>query len=173
MTIPLMPKATALWLVENTTLTFIQIADFCQLHVLEVQAIADGETAQGLKAFDPIQNGQITEQNLQACMANPKAALKLVEPSIEEKKRGSGRKYMPLSKRKERPDAIAWLLKHHPELSEQQIITLLSTTKSTIEALRNKTHWNMASIKPRSPVVMELCTQSDLDAAIHEAQHTD
>jgi hypothetical protein len=170
MTAPLMPKATALWLIENTALTFEQIADFCGLHTLEIQAVADGEIGQSLKAFDPIQNGQITEANLQECMKNPNAKLILLAPSAEEKKRSSGRRYMPLSKRKERPDAIAWLLKNHPELSDQQIISLLSTTKSTIESIRNKTHWNAQSIKPRNPVTLELCSQEELNAAIREAE---
>jgi hypothetical protein len=170
MTPPLMPKATALWLIENTTLTFEQIADFCGLHTLEVQAIADGESGQGLKAFDPVLNGQISEENLKECMRNPQARLQLLTPSTHDKKHTRGHRYVPLSKRKERPDAIAWLLKHHPELSDQQIISLLSTTKATIDAVRHKTHWNAQNIKPRNPVTMELCTQEDLDAAIREAK---
>ena len=167
---PLMPKATALWLVDNTSLTFEQIADFCGLHVLEVQAIADGETGQGLKAFDPILNNQISKQNLEECEKDPLAKLVLLPVSVAEKKRSAGRKYIPLSKRKERPDAIAWLLKNHPELSDNRIITLLSTTKATIDSVRNKTHWNAKNLKPRNPVTMELCTQEDLDTAVEEAK---
>ncbi len=168
MTAPLMPKATALWLIENTSLTFEQIADFCGIHALEIQAIADGEIGQGLKPFDPILNNQVNETNLNECMKDPAAKLILLAPSTEGKKKASNRKYMPLSKRKERPDAIAWLLKNYTSMSDQQIITLLSTTKATIDSIRNKTHWNSQNIKPRSPVAMELCTQSDLDTAIRE-----
>lgn len=170
MTAPLMPKSTALWLIENSALTFAQIAEYCDLHVLEIQAIADEEIALGLKPFDPLLNKQLSEQNLKDCEQNPDAKLILLAPRAEEKKK-IGRRYMPLAKRKERPDAIAWLIKNHPEFSDQQIITLLSTTKSTIDSVRHKTHWNAPNIKPRSPVTMELCTQQDLDNAVVEAKN--
>ena len=158
MSAPLMPKATALWLIEKTALTFQQIADFCEFHVSEVQAIADEEIGVGLKPFDPIANGQLSQENLDACVKNSGMNLILLTPHTTQTKT-IGRKYIPLSKRKE-----------HPQLSDQQIITLLSTTKPTIESVRHKSHWNSSNIKPRSPIVMELCTQEDLNTALSTAK---
>ena len=167
---PFMPKATALWLIENTSLTFKQIADFCQLHAIEIQAIADGEVDPCLKPFDPVANNQLSTSNIEDCMKDPSACLILIEPISDTKKKSSGHKYMPLSKRKERPDAIAWLIKNHPELSDQHIITLLNTTKTTIDLIRHKTHWNAQNIKPRNPILMGLCSQDNLDEAINKTK---
>lgn len=165
---PLMPKATALWLVDNTALSFQQIADFTGLHLLEVQALADGETVQGLMAFDPVANGQLTKESIKTSEENG-VPLVLVDMTDEERKLMKGGKYLPLSRRKDRPDGIAWLLKFHPELSDTQIIRLIGTTKATIEAIRKKTHWNSSTIKPQNPVVLELCSKHDLDQAIKRA----
>ncbi|MFN7709411.1 MAG: cell cycle transcriptional regulator TrcR [Holosporales bacterium] len=171
MTAPLMPKATALWLVENTTLTFEQIAEFTQLHALEIQAIADGEIGSNLSPFDPILNEQLTSEEIKRCEADPKARLQLlISEKVLAKKRGGG-KYTPVSKRPDRPDAIAWILKFHPHMSDGQICKLLGTTRPTIEAVRSKTHWNAVNIKPRNPVGMGLCTEAELQQAIeaHES----
>lgn len=173
MTQPLMPKATAVWLIENTALSFEQIAAFCELHVLEVQAIADGESAIGMIGMDPIMSGQLTAENIQHCEANPSATLQLIKPvdadSILGKKKS---KYTPLAKRQERPDAIAWILKYHPEISETRICRLLGTTRNMIASIRGKTHWNSANIQPKNPVLLGLCTQIELDRAIDEARRT-
>jgi len=168
---PLMPKATAVWLVENTTLTFEQIGKFCGLHALEVQAIADGEVAQGIVGQDPVANAQLTRAELERCLANPKAELKLNKPVVElPKVRGKGGKYTPVSRRGDRPDAIAWLVRNHPELSDAQIVRMVGTTKHTIAQVRDRTHWNSNNIKPRDPVQLGLCSQGDLDSAVGIAQ---
>lgn len=167
---PLMPKATAVWLVDNTTLTFEQIADFCGMHVLEVQAIADGEVASGLVGLDPIANGQLTREEIERCQADPNARLQMRKPLDVPKPKGRKARYTPVSKRGDKPDAIAWLLRHHPELSDGQISKLIGTTKNTINAVRERTHWNSANIKPRDPVLLGLCTQKDLNAAIARAE---
>ncbi len=167
---PLMPKATAVWLVDNTTLTFEQIADFCGMHVLEVQAIADGEVASGLVGLDPIANGQLTREEIERCQADPSARLQMRKPLDVPKPKGRKARYTPVSKRGDKPDAIAWLLRHHPELSDGQISKLIGTTKNTINAVRDRTHWNSANIKPRDPVLLGLCAQKDLNAAIARAQ---
>jgi hypothetical protein len=167
---PLMPKATAVWLIENTSLTFEQIAEFCGMHPLEVQAIADGEVAQGIVGYDPIQNGQLTREEIARCEADPTARLQLLEsPLPQPKSRSKGARYTPVSKRHDRPDGIAWILRHHPEVPDSAIAKLLGTTKETIEKIRNKTHWNSANIKPRDPVLLGLCSQSDLNAVIAAA----
>ena len=165
-----MPKAQAVWLLDNTTLTFEQIADYCHLHVLEVQAIADGDIASGMAPFDPIAHGDLTLEEIARCTADPAAQLQKMERKEEVvgKYRGGGR-YVPVSKRADKPDAIAWLIKHHPELSDAQICRLLGTTSPTINAIRNKTHWNSTHIKAKSPVALGLCTQEELDNAIKEA----
>ncbi len=166
MTAPLMPKATALWLVENTTLTFEQIAAFTELHALEIQAIADGEIGANLSPFDPILNEQLTMEEIKRCEGDPNARLQLlISEKVLVKKRGGG-KYTPVSKRPDRPDAIAWVLKYHPNMSDGQICKLLGTTRPTIESVRTKSHWNSANIKPRSPVGMGLCTEAELQDAI-------
>jgi hypothetical protein len=167
---PLMPKATAVWLVENTALTFEQIADFCGLHALEVQAIADGEVASQMQGLDPVANGQTTAEELARCQADPEARLKLsahaVPPQIVKHR---GPRYTPIAKRQDKPDAIAYLLKTHPELSDAQISKLIGTTKPTIAAVRERTHWNSANIKPRHPIALGLCTLDELDQAVARA----
>jgi hypothetical protein len=169
MVVPLMPKATALWLVENTTLTFEQIAAFCELHLLEVQAIADGEIGVGLVPFDPLINNQLTAEEIKRCETDSSKHLTLKEhDSVLDKNFRKGR-YTPVSLRKDRPDGIAWVLKHYPQMSDASLCRLLGTTKATIEAIRNKTHKKALNIKPRHPVTLGLCTQRDLDQAVEEA----
>ena len=167
---PLMPRATAVWLVENTALTFEQIADFVGMHPLEVQAIADGEVAQGIVGYDPVQNGQLTREEIARCEADPSARLQILESALPApKSRSKGARYTPVAKRNDRPDGIAWILRNHPEVPDSAIAKLLGTTKETIEKIRNKTHWNSANIKPRDPVILGLCSQSDLNAVIAAA----
>ena len=164
---PLMPKATAVWLVENTALTFEQIAEFCDLHLLEVQAIADDEVAVGMQGLDPVTNSQLVQEEIDRCAADPTARLKLAISDIPmPSPRPTGARYTPVSKRQDKPDAIDWLLQHHPELSDQQISRLLGTTKTTITAVRQRTHWNASNIKPRNPVELGLCSQEELDRAL-------
>ena len=167
---PLMPKATAVWLVENTALTFELIAEFCGAHPLEVKGIADGDVSMGIVGRDPIINGQLTREEIDRCTADPTARLKLAKSDIPApKKRSKGPRYTPIAKRQEKPDAIAWLLRNHPELKDSQVIKLIGTTKTTIAAIRERTHWNSSNIRPRDPVLLGLCQQSDLDAAIAKA----
>jgi len=169
--LPLMPKATAVWLVDNTTLNFDQIAAFCGMHILEVQGIADGDVAQGIKGIDPILMSQITREELARCEADPRARLRLmpkVKTLAPEAKR-KGPRYTPLSKRQDRPAAIAWLVRYHPELTDGQISKLLGTTKSTIQSVRDKSHWNMSNIRPTDPVALGLCRQTELDEAVRVA----
>ncbi|HEV2299954.1 MAG TPA: cell cycle transcriptional regulator TrcR [Stellaceae bacterium] len=171
MPFPLMPKATAVWLVENTALTFEQIAEFCGLHPLEIQAIADGEVASQMQGLDPVANGQTTAEEIARCQADPNARLKLspqaIPPQLVKHK---GPRYTPVAKRQDKPDAIAYLLKSHPELSDAQISKLIGTTKPTIAAVRDRTHWNSPNIKPRHPVGLGLCTLEELDRAIARSQ---
>ncbi len=170
MALPLMPKATAVWLVENTSLTFDQIGEFCGLHPLEVQAIADGEVAVQMQGLDPVANGQLTMEELERCQKDPNARLKIAESAVPApvvKHRGP--RYTPIAKRQDKPDALAWLLKTHPELSDAQISKLIGTTKPTIQAVRDRTHWNSPNIKPRHPVALGLCTLAELDAAVARA----
>ncbi|WP_428539877.1 DUF1013 domain-containing protein [Profundibacter sp.] len=167
---PIMAKATAVWLVDNTTLTFKQVADFCDLHELEVQGIADGDVAAGVKGFDPITNNQLTREEIEAAEKDPKHKLKLkyyAAAEGEQKRRGP--RYTPLSKRQDRPASILWLVKFHPELADSQISKLVGTTKPTIQALRERTHWNISNIQPIDPVALGLCKQSELDAAVKKA----
>ncbi len=165
MTLPLMPKATAVWLIEKTALSFTQIAEFCGMHPLEVQAIADGEVAQGIIGYDPVANQQVSIEDIRRCEADPEARLKLIPPANTSKiKRGA--RYTPVAKRNDRPDAIAFLLRNYPQLTEAQVIKLLGTTKDTIQKVRERTHWNSANIKPRDPVILGLCSQADLNAAV-------
>lgn len=167
---PLMAKATAVWLVDNTTLSFKQIADFCDLHELEVQGIADGDVATGVKGFDPIANNQLTQEEIDAAEADPlhKLKLKFNAAAVGEEKR-RGPRYTPLSKRQDRPASILWLVKFHPELTDGQISKLVGTTKPTIQAIRERTHWNIANIQPIDPVALGLCKQTELDAAVQKA----
>ncbi|MBW6417962.1 DUF1013 domain-containing protein [Celeribacter sp. PS-C1] len=167
---PIMAKATAVWLVDNTTLSFKQIADFCGLHELEVQGIADGDVAGGVRGFDPIANNQLTADEIKAAEENPLHKLKLkfnAAAQGEEKRRGP--RYTPLSKRQDRPNSILWLVKFHPELSDGQIAKLVGTTKPTIQSIRERTHWNIANMQPIDPVALGLCKQTELDAAVQKA----
>ena len=167
---PLMPKATAVWLVENTSLTFDQIAEFCGLHPLEVQAIADGEVATQMLGLDPVANGQTTAEELARCQADPEARLKLLETAIPPQyQRHKGPRYTPIAKRQDKPDAILYLLRNHPELSDAQISKLVGTTKPTINAVRDRSHWNSPNLKARHPVGLELCTLEELDQAVTKA----
>ena len=166
MALPLMPKATAVWLIEKTALSFTQIAEFCGMHPLEVQAIADGEVAAGIVGYDPVANMQVTAEDITRCEADPEARLKLLPPTLPPPKRGRGARYTPVAKRNDRPDAIAFLLRNYPQLSETQLGKLLGTTKETIQKIRDRSHWNSANIKPRDPVILGLCSQTDLNAAI-------
>jgi hypothetical protein len=167
MALPLMPKATAVWLVENTALTFEQIADFCGMHELEIQAIADGEVAIGITGLDPLANGQLSQAELDRCQANPDARLVLQKSENPlPQARQKGARYTPVSKRHDRPDGIAWLLKNHPELTDAQVCKLLGTTKPTIQAIRDRSHWNAPNIKARNPVILGLCNEADLEKAI-------
>lgn len=166
----LMPKATAVWLVDNTALSFDQIATFCKLHPLEVKAIADGEAAQDIKGLDPIITGQLTREEIARGEADTNYRLKLSDPKVRvpESKRRTPR-YTPLSKRQDRPNAILWLVKNHPELKDAQISRLVGTTKSTIEQIRNRSHWNSANLVPMDPVTLGLCSQIDLDLEVQRA----
>ena len=166
----LMPKATAVWLVDNTALSFDQIAQFCTLHPLEVKAIADGESAQGIKGMDPIITGQLTREEIKRGESDPNYRLKLSEPKVRvpESKR-KGPRYTPLSKRQDRPNAIYWLVKNHPELKDAQISRLVGTTKATIEQIRERKHWNISNLTPMDPVALGLCSQIDLDLEVQRA----
>jgi len=166
----LMPKATAVWLVDNTALTFDQIAQFCNIHPLEVKTIADGETAQGIKGMDPLTAGQLTREEISRGERDPNYKLKLSEPKIilpEKKRRGP--RYTPLSRRQDRPNAILWLVRNHPEMTDAQISHLLGTTKHTIEQIRDRTHWNAANLTPMDPVTLGLCSQIELDIEVEKA----
>ncbi len=170
MALPLMQKATAVWLIDNTTLSFTQIAAFCGLHELEVNGIADGEAAQGIKGFDPIANRQLTADEIKRCEADPSARLQLWHnPASEGETLRKGPRYTPLSKRQDRPAAIAWLVKFHPELTDGQIVKLVGTTKPTIQSIRDRSHWNISNVTPVDPVALGMCRQSELDAAVAKA----
>lgn len=168
---PLMPKATAVWLIENTALTFEQVADFCNLHPLEVQAIADGEVATGIIGRDPIAHGELKQEELTRCEGDPAARLVMAKSTMPRAAaRTKGPRYTPVAKRQDKPNGIAWLTRHHPEVSDAQIAKLLGTTKSTIHAVRDRTHWNSANIKPQHPVDVGLCTYTELNAAVERAR---
>jgi hypothetical protein len=166
---PLMPKATAVWLVENTALSFEQIAQFCGLHVLEVKGIADGDVAQGIKGMDPVTSGQITREEIAAGEADPAHALHLAESKVqmpEVSTRSKGPRYTPVSRRHDRPNAVMWLIRNHPEMKDSQIMRLVGTTKPTIQQIRDRSHWNSANLVPQDPVTLGLCSQIDLDAEV-------
>ena len=164
----LMPKATAVWLVDNTSMSFEQIADFCGLHPLEVKGIADGEVARDIRGADPIANGQLTREELDKAQRDPKYRMKAQKSRHAEllKPIRKGPRYTPVSRRQDRPDAIAWFVRNHPEISDAQVAKILGTTKSTIDQVRNRTHWNAANIKPVDPVTLGLVTQLELDAVV-------
>ena len=168
---PFMPKATAVWLVENTTLTFKQIADFCDLHELEVKGIADGDVARGIKAYNPILAGQLSRDEIDSCSNDPNKKLKLIKKinQVEVKERKKP-KYPPLSKRQDRPDACLWLWKNAPELNDGQISKLVNSTKNTVSLIRKKSYWNFSNLKPRDPVILGLCTQEAFQKALEKAK---
>ena len=169
-TAPLMPKATAIWLVENTSLTFDQIANFCKLHPLEVKGIADGEVGAGIRGADPITSGQLTREEIERGEQNSGHHLKLAQSKVvlpEVKRRGP--RYTPLSRRQDRPNAILWLVRNHPELKDAQIMRLVGTTKTTLAAIRERTHWNSAALAPMDPVTLGLCSQIDLDFEVNKS----
>jgi len=168
---PLMPKATAVWLVENTALSFDQVAEFCKLHPLEVKAIADGDAAQGIKGLDPIGTGQLTREEIDKGEADPEYKLHIADPEVRlpEPKRKRGPRYTPVSRRQDRPNAILWLVRNHPELKDAQIMRLVGTTKSTIQAIRERTHWNASTLQPMDPVTLGLASQIELDLEVQRA----
>jgi hypothetical protein len=171
MTTPLlMPKATAVWLVDNTALSFEQIAAFCTLHPLEVQGIADGDVAGGIMGVNPIQNGQLTKEEIEKAEGDPNYRMKLSEPKVRvAAAKRKGPRYTPISRRNERPNAIKWLVRNHPELKDAQIMRLVGTTKSTIDSVRESTHWNSANLAAMDPVTLGLCSQIDLDLEVKRA----
>ena len=168
---PLMPKATAVWLVDNTTLTFDQIAQFCGLHPLEVQGIADGEVAVGIHGMDPVASNELTREEIERCEKDPTGRLQESKSDLPQpRKRTKGPRYTPVAKRHDKPDGIAWLARHHPELKDSQIARLIGTTKNTIQAVKERTHWNSPNIRPRDPVLLGLCNQTDLNVAVEKAR---
>jgi uncharacterized protein len=168
---PLMPKATAVWLVANTSLTFEQIASFCGLHVLEVKGIADGDVAQGIKGLDPVTSGQLTREAIEEAERDSSRDLQLAEPKVvvPETPSRKGPRYTPVSRRQDRPNAVLWLLRNHPELKDSQIMRLVGTTKPTITQIRERSHWNAPNLTPQDPVTLGLCSQIDLDAEVKKA----
>ncbi len=168
---PLMPKATAVWLIDNTSLTFEQIGDFCGLHSLEVKGIADGDVAQGIKGLDPITTGQLPRDQIDAGQQDPTFKLTLIKPThdVPQRKSRRGPRYTPLSRRQDRPDAIYWMVRNHPEVSDAQIAKLIGTTKPTIQSIRDRTHWNSANLQPVDPVTLGLSTQIELDEVVRKA----
>ncbi len=166
----LMPKATAVWLIDNTTLTFDQIAAFCELHPLEVQGIADGEVAVGIRGLDPVANGQVNREEIQRCEEDSSQRLEAIGPASEVPQRTRRARYTPVSKRQDRPNAISWLLKNYDELSDAQIGKLLGTTKATITAVRERTHWNTPNITPQDPLLLGICTEAELLDAVRKAR---
>lgn len=170
-TAPFMPKATAKWLIENTTLTFDQIAAFTQMHPLEIQGIADGDVAASIQPNDPVKNGELTREEIERCEKDDKATLKMNSAAVEfNAKKRKGARYTPVARRQDKPDAIAWLLKNHPEFMDSQIVKLIGTTKKTIEAIRGRTYWNINNLNPRDPVLLGLCTQTALNNMIEKAK---
>ena len=162
---PFMPKATAVWLVENTKISFKQIADFCNLHELEVKGIADGDVAKGIKAYNPILAGQLTREEIEACSKDTNRMLTINIKTLDIKKERKKPRYVPLSKRQDRPEAVLWLLKNHPQLSDGQIGKLIGSTKNTVTLIRNKNYWNFSNLSAKDPVVSNLCTQIDIKNA--------
>jgi hypothetical protein len=167
-----MPKATAVWLVDNTSLSFEQIAAFCNLHPLEVKGIADGEVAAGIKGMDPVTSNQLTREEIEKAEKDPNHRLKLAQSKVklpEVKRTRKGPRYTPVSRRHDRPNAILWLLRNHPELKDASIMRLVGTTKTTIQQIRERTHWNSAQLQPMDPVTLGLCSQIDLDFEVQRA----
>jgi hypothetical protein len=171
MSAPMMPKATAVWLIENTALSFQQVAEFCGLHPLEVQGIADGEVAKGIQGLDPTLNNQLTKEEIERCEGDPSARLQMKKVDLPQPvKRTKGPRYTPVAKRQDKPDGVAYLLRHFPELRDAQVSKLIGTTKATIQAIRERTHWNSPNIRPRDPVLLGLCSQTELNAAVEKAR---
>ena len=166
---PLMPKATAVWLVENTKISFKQIADFCDLHELEVKGIADGDVAKGIKAYNPILAGQLTRESIDEASKDSTKALVLNQKTLDIKSQKKIKQYIPLSKRQDRPEAVLWLIKHYPQLSEGQIGKLVGSTKNTVTLIKNKKYWNSSNLQSKDPVVSNLCTQVDIKNAMEKA----
>jgi uncharacterized protein len=166
---PFMPKATAVWLVENTKLSFKQIADFCDLHELEIKGIADGDVAKGIKAYNPILAGQLTREEIESSSKDVNRALILNKKILDIKSEKKGNKYIPLSKRQDRPEAVLWLTKNYPQLSDGQVIKLVGSTKNTVSAIRHKRYWNSSNLLPKDPVVSNLCSQIDIISAVEKA----
>jgi len=166
-----MPKATAVWLVENTKISFKQIADFCNLHELEVKGIADGDVAKGIKAYNPILAGQLTRDEIEKASTdvNKPLILNKKELNISSNPKKKTQKYIPLSKRQDRPDAVVWLIKNFPQLSDNQIAKLIGSTKNTVSLIRNKNYWNISNLSPKDPVVSNLCSQIDIKNAADKA----
>ena len=165
---PLMPHATASWLVDNTALTFEQIAAFCGLHILEVQAIADDTAATKLTGRDPLRAGELTMEEIERGQANPEYKLQ-IQKEPDQVRRTRGPRYTPVSKRQDKPDGIAWIIRNHPEVTDGQISKLIGTTRTTISAIRDRSHWNIANIQPKDPVTLGLCSQRELDALVAKA----
>ena len=174
MTLPLMPKATAIWLVENTALTFRQIADFCGMHELEIKGIADGEVGMGIKGLNPMSTNLLTKEEIEIATKDPEHLLELIqnEITLQTERDPKQKKYTPLSKRQERPDAISWLLRNHPELKDSQIAKLVGSTKNMVVSIKTKANWNMSNIRPQDPVGLGLCKQIDLDDALEKADRS-
>ena len=166
---PFMPKATAVWLVENTKISFKQIADFCDLHELEVKGIADGDVAKGIKAYNPILAGQLTREEIEESSKDISRPLILNKKTLDIKSEKKTNKYVPLSKRQDRPEAVLWLTKNYPQLSDGQIVKLVGSTKNTVSSIRNKNYWNSSSLSPKDPVVSNLCSQLDIKNAVEKA----
>ena len=166
---PFMPKATAVWLVENTKISFKQIADFCHLHELEIKGIADGDVAKGIKAYNPILAGQLTREEIEECSKDISKPLVLNKKDLDIKSEKKTKKYIPLSKRQDRPEAVLWLLKNYSQLTAGQIVKLVGSTKNTVTAIKNKSYWNSSNLTPKDPVVFNFCSETDIKKAIEKA----
>ena len=166
---PFMPKATAVWLVENTKISFKQIADFCELHELEIKGIADGDVAKGIKAYNPILAGQLTREEIEKCSKDVNKPIVLNKKILDIKSEKKVNKYVPLSKRQDRPEAVLWLTKNYPQLSDGQIVKLVGSTKNTVSLIRNKKYWNSSNLTPKDPVVFSFCSEVDIRKAIDKA----
>ena len=167
---PFMPKATAVWLVENTKISFKQIADFCDLHELEIKGIADGDVAKGIKAYNPILAGQLTREEIESCSKDPERSLLLNKKNLEVKTEKKIQKYIPLSKRQDRPNAVLWLIKNYSQLSDGQIGKLVGSTKNTVTLIKNNKYWNSSNLVQKDPVVSNLCTQVEIQNALEKAE---
>ena len=166
---PFMPKATAVWLVENTKISFKQIADFCELHELEIKGIADGEVAKGIKAYNPILAGQLTREEIEQCSKDVTKSLVLNKKTLDIKSEKKVNRYIPLSKRQDRPEAVLWFTKNYPQLSDGQIVKLVGSTKNTVSSIRNKNYWNSSNLSPKDPVVFNFCSETEIKNAVDKA----